>query len=209
MAREKTINREKSKPVESGPWHDAWLADRELAGLAGLVGGLKAEEPPFGLAEAVLGAVEPKRPSLWRRFWLSISRPRTVTIAPLRLLPAAALLLLLTAVPLLLLHEQTPVPHTAAVAQPVPVVFTFQGTAASSVQVIGSFNLWNPEGYEMKADPERGGWTLEVRLPAGRYEYSFLIDGERVAADPGAVFTKDDGFGNLNSVIYIGDGANI
>ncbi len=196
--------------MDAGPWEDPWLDDRELGDLAGLLRGLRTEEPPAGLAEAVLAEVAPKRPPLWRRWWLSLARPRTVTFSPARLLPAAAaLLLLVVAGPLFLSQENVPVETPAVVGNLAPVVFTFQGAAKSSVQVIGNFNLWNPQGYEMKADPERGVWTLEVLLPAGRYEYSFLVDGKQVVADPEAVFSKDDGFGNRNSVIYIDNGANI
>jgi hypothetical protein len=45
-------------------------------------------------------------------------------------------------------------------------------------------------------------WEVEVRLPLGRYNYAFLVDG-RLARDPGAPSTTDDGFGTPNSVLMV------
>lgn len=70
---------------------------------------------------------------------------------------------------------------------------------ASSVAVAGSWNEW-------QATPmtERDGtfFTL-VKLPPGRYEYMFIIDGQRWVPDPEAPLTRDDGFGRRNSVLDI------
>jgi 1,4-alpha-glucan branching enzyme len=67
---------------------------------------------------------------------------------------------------------------------------------ASGVQVIGDWNEWgglesaggllNPETGRMTCD-EEGFWTIpaDQGLEAGRYRYSFLIDGWRWMADPG------------------------
>ena len=83
------------------------------------------------------------------------------------------------------------------------MVFTLEADRAETVYVIGSFNLWNPKAHQMKRDVKTGVWQLEVTLPAGRHEYSFLIDGKVAVPDPNASFFKDDGFGSKNSVITV------
>lgn len=193
------------------PWDDAFLdEDRELYDMARQVGRLAGVDPPAGLPEAVLAAVSTKRISWWRRWLIWAGRPRTVSVSPFKLAGAAAMLVLV----LVVAYRFTGVDHVALQEQAagerlVPVVLTLNNPTAKSVDVIGSFNLWNPKGFQMKVDRRTGGWVIELRLPEGRHEYSFLIDGEKVLPDPRAVFTKDDGFGNRNSVVYVGGGSAI
>jgi hypothetical protein len=42
-----------------------------------------------------------------------------------------------------------------------------------------------------------------VRLPAGRHEYAFLVDGERWVADPNAPSSIEDEFGVESSVVTV------
>ena len=39
--------------------------------------------------------------------------------------------------------------------------------------------------------------------PAGRYEYQFLVEGERWVTDPLAVSRRPDGFGYQNAVVNL------
>ena len=55
----------------------------------------------------------------------------------------------------------------------------------------------------MQYDPEAGAWVLETRLPPGDHEYVFLVDGRQLVADPHAQVTRDDGFGNTNSIVFV------
>jgi hypothetical protein len=171
---------------------------------------LPQEEPPRDLAAAVLSQVKPKRVSVWSRFRQWVSAPRTYTISPLRLAPMAAVLI----VALVLIGRLTitaPEQQIANTQAPktVTIRFTFIDPQADSVALIGTFNLWSPERHIMHADKKNGVWELEVKLPAGRHEYSFLVDGRKAVPDPKAMFTKDDGFGNRNSVIIVENGSRI
>ena len=171
---------------------------------------LPQEEPPRDLASAVLKKIKPKQISMWQRFRQWATAPRTYTISPLRLAPLAAVLI----VALVLAGRLTtgvPDPKTADIQTPkmVTIHFTFADPTADSVALIGTFNLWSPERHVMHMDREKGTWELEVKLPAGRHEYSFLVDGRKTVPDPRAVFTKDDGFGNRNSIIIVENGSHI
>ena len=57
----------------------------------------------------------------------------------------------------------------------------------------------------MKKDETKGAWTLVLQLPAGRYEYAFVLDGQTIIPDPLAEFYEDDGFGNQNGVLIVGN----
>ena len=77
------------------------------------------------------------------------------------------------------------------------------GMNARSVAVIGSFNGWGADDAAMRFDDKAGAWILEARLPSGDHEYMFLVDGQKLMADPQAQMTRDDGFGNMNSIIFV------
>ena len=55
----------------------------------------------------------------------------------------------------------------------------------------------------MKWDESRKAWIVSLSLEKGRYEYAFLVDGEKIVPDPSALIDQDDGFGNKNSVLVI------
>jgi hypothetical protein len=127
-------------------------------------------------------------------------------VTPLKLASAAALIMILGMLPAVYLSRDG---HRFSSENPpqngIPVVLTFALPEARSVQVVGSFNSWRPQQCEMRKEPEGPTWTVTLRLPAGRYEYAFLVDGASILSDPGAVGYQDDGFGNLNSVLVVGN----
>ena len=51
--------------------------------------------------------------------------------------------------------------------------------------------------------PEPGGtWKATVWLPAGRYEYRFVVDGQWIS-DPSARECVQNTFGSTNSVLVV------
>jgi hypothetical protein len=177
----------------------------ELFVLARMLHMMPDREPPPDLAEAVVQSVEPKRISIWRRVYLWANTPRSITFSPIKLIPATAVIVLLAVALTVLLRptEQSLVSMDQGVRRSVPVMFSLKYPQARSVSLIGSFNQWNPEGFEMRA---RGGgefWVFEIELPEGRHEYAFLVDGKLVMADPSSPFSESDGFGNRNSIVYV------
>lgn len=78
--------------------------------------------------------------------------------------------------------------------------FTYYDPAAKAVYIAGDFNNWNTTATPMKRD-ERGIWSVVLRLPPGRYEYKFIVDGNWVA-DPFNPVTAGP-YGN--SVILVGE----
>lgn len=81
--------------------------------------------------------------------------------------------------------------------------FVFHDDSASSVSVAGEFNAWNQLATPLKRD-NRGLWSTEIELPrAGRFEYKFIINGQRWIEDPSNGMKAPDDFGGLNSVLVI------
>ena len=77
------------------------------------------------------------------------------------------------------------------------VRFEFHDPAARVVCLAGSFNDWDPRSHPMTAAPP-GRWQAELPLPAGQYEYLFVVDG-RWVADPGSPEPVPNPYGGLNS----------
>jgi chromosome partitioning protein len=82
------------------------------------------------------------------------------------------------------------------------VVFVTLYPRAESVQVAGDFNNWQPEQTPMHKVGESGVWQTKLELPAGRYRYRLVVDGQW-QQDPYNESTEVNPFGGLNSVVEI------
>ena len=72
---------------------------------------------------------------------------------------------------------------------------------AHDVYVAASFNEWHPQATPM-VSLGNGKWAKELALPAGRYEYRFVVDGEWIS-DPKAKECAPNPFGTVNSVLTV------
>ncbi len=95
-----------------------------------------------------------------------------------------------------------------AASQLVTVRFELHAPDADQVELVGTFNSWETGDIVLDGPDASGHWTATVELPEGRYEYLFLVDGERWLADPKATAVRPDGFGNMNAMIQVYDENN-
>ncbi|MBW2091522.1 MAG: glycogen-binding domain-containing protein [Deltaproteobacteria bacterium] len=186
---------------------------RDLQLLAGLIADIPEIEPPEEIMAEVMGRIRPKNLSQWQRFMRWLKAPKSLTFTPMQIAPACALITVLILAflfsPIQIFKRDSGTETAIKLAETgTPVVFSLDMPEASSVAVIGSFNQWSPNGYEMKRENERGSWTLVTSLKKGRYIYAFLVDGRLVVPDSQAVLHQDDGFGNKNSILIINNGGN-
>ncbi len=72
---------------------------------------------------------------------------------------------------------------------------------AKSVYVAGDFNDWKIDDKSMMKQ-EDGTWKLKVQLPAGRYRYRFVKDGEWIE-DPSNANRAINPYGQMDSLIEI------
>ena len=180
------------------------MQDRDLRRIAGMIANLPDREPPAEIIDSVMARIKPKKLGTLRALWRRMQVP--MTFAPLRMV-AASLALAFLAV--LLLVDRSPeqlsvtsVPQSANGSERT-VVFTLNMPGASRVELIGSFNRWKPGDSVMMWDETRKAWVLSLDLRKGRYEYAFLVDGEKVVPDPNALIYQNDGFGNKNSILIV------
>ncbi len=57
------------------------------------------------------------------------------------------------------------------------VEFALNVPEAREVHLAGSFNDWSTRSLPLKKDRD-GMWKVKVRLPKGRHEYKYFIDGK-------------------------------
>ncbi len=74
---------------------------------------------------------------------------------------------------------------------------------AHTVAIAGDFNGWNPQANILEDTEGDGIWTGTLKLEPGRYEYMFVLDGEKWFPDPNALRYVKDGFGNKNAILEI------
>jgi len=72
-----------------------------------------------------------------------------------------------------------------------------------TVAIAGDFNGWDPQANILKDTEGDGIWTGTLKLEPGRYEYMFVLDGEKWFPDPNALRYVKDGFGNKNAILEI------
>ena len=82
------------------------------------------------------------------------------------------------------------------------VRFSIKVQNAIKVAIAGSFNQWEKEKDLLSGPDGEGTWSIILPLADGRYEYLFVIDGERWIKDS-TVPSVDDGLGGKNSVISV------
>jgi hypothetical protein len=181
------------------------VEDPAMGKIKDAVRGMPTLDPPDILLQSVMRSVRAKRLSPWVRLLRWFQSPRSITITPLQLVPAAALLIAvcLTFAFHALRAEKG---NVALQGIRVPVVLALRFPEARAVAVIGSFNGWQPQGCTLKSADGEAHWTITLMLPMGRYEYAFVVDGEKIIPDPGAGLREDDGFGNQNAILFVGNG---
>lgn len=166
---------------------------------------------PVDLAARVMAAVKPKRQSVFTRLrrWLE-SRPMLGWEFGGAALAASVLFVTLAPQSMMLpadgsLHASSPLTlasHTPG-SDGGSLQFSLYAPQAHSVALIGDFNGWGSTA-EVKLKPSANGmWSVIVPLPAGRYQYAFLLDGQRWVTDPRAERHVNDDFGRQNAVITI------
>ena len=79
------------------------------------------------------------------------------------------------------------------------VVFVTLYPRAAKVQIAGDFNNWQPEKTEMAKVGESGIWQAKLKLPPGKHQYRFVVDGQW-QQDPYNEKSEINPFGGFNSV---------
>ncbi len=81
------------------------------------------------------------------------------------------------------------------------VTFSYSAPGASTVMLAGDFTGWQQAPLAMKKD-KSGLWKKAVSLPAGKYEYRLLVDGQW-QDDPHCVNRVPNQFGGQNCLCVV------
>ena len=83
------------------------------------------------------------------------------------------------------------------------LLFVFHDDTADTVSLAGDFNGWSQAATPLTRNGS-GLWSTEIVAPqAGRFEYKFIINGQRWIEDPSNGLKTPDNYGGLNSVLVI------
>jgi serine protease AprX len=83
------------------------------------------------------------------------------------------------------------------------VLFLFHDDHAHSVSLVCDFHGWDGQLTRLQRD-DHGLWRSElIAPPVGRYQYKFVVDGERWVEDPNNGMKAPDGYGGMNSILVI------
>jgi len=182
------------------------LLDEELRKIADKVKQIEYLDPPANLLPLVMDAIRNSGFPWHVRIYKWARSPRSITFTPLQVAVSAIVLIFCTTFILAQFIKTNQPVLIQSGHDRIPVLFSLNLADARSVAVIGSFNQWRPQGFEMQSSKDKQGtWKLTLNLPEGRYEYAFLIDGNRVIPDPRASLYQNDGFGNQNAVLILGN----
>lgn len=171
---------------------------------------------PAGLADRVMAEIGPPRQSALARLraWME-RRPLLGWEFAGAALAASALFVVLA--PLSLPPAGDALPQTA-LSSPVSSLtraahapaggsnalrFSLYAPQAGSVALVGDFNGWGGTSEVSLKPAGKGMWSAVVPLPSGRYQYAFLVDGQRWVTDPRAEQHVSDDFGRQNAVVTI------
>lgn len=158
--------------------------------------------PPVGLRNEIMASLSPKKPGWWSQLRQILLQPRTVTFVPIKWAPLLAGLLMLAVIPRLAsIDSSKEMVAKSEPAEKSALTLTFEHPDAQKVALIGTFNRWVP-GKRVRTEKQGNLWIFHLNVAPGRYEYAFLVDGQKVVPDPRAVFRRDNGFGTLNSIVY-------
>jgi chromosome partitioning protein len=82
------------------------------------------------------------------------------------------------------------------------VIFVTLYPRAHSVQIAGDFNNWQPSKTPLQKVGNSGVWQTKIKLPAGKYRYRLVVDGQW-QQDPYNELTESNPFGGFNSVVEV------
>ena len=82
------------------------------------------------------------------------------------------------------------------------VMFVTLYPRASSVQIAGDFNNWQPESSCMERIGDKGTWRAKMDLSRGRYRYRLVVDGQW-QQDPYNENMEMNPYGDYNSVLEV------
>ena len=79
--------------------------------------------------------------------------------------------------------------------------FVIYQSGVKQVEIAGSFTNW--ERIPLKPAGSSGYWEISLEIPSGEHIFSYILDGDKVLADPTIPDKEKDDFGTINSILVV------
>jgi 1,4-alpha-glucan branching enzyme len=83
------------------------------------------------------------------------------------------------------------------------IEFQIDLPAARAVSIVGDFNDWDRGRTPLVRVDGTARWRARIPLADGLYRYAFLVDGQRLVADPAHPVAPDPDFGTEVSLVSV------
>jgi len=129
-----------------------------------------------------------------------MQRPKFTFWVPKALGVAFAVSLLIL-VALYLTHRQPP----QTVFLPTPAKhqhrFVIYESGIKQVEIAGSFTNW--QRIPLQPAGSTGYWEITLEIPPGEHTFSYILDNNKILADPTIPVKEKDDFGTINSILVV------
>jgi hypothetical protein len=79
--------------------------------------------------------------------------------------------------------------------------FVIYQTGTRQVEIAGSFTNW--QRIPLLPDGSTGYWEITLEIPPGEHAFSYILDGNKILADPTIPVSEKDDFGTVNSILVV------
>jgi len=174
---------------------------QSLKGIITSLNSLSTQPAPENLAENIMAKISQKEIQIQSSWMDRIKKQISIPRLSLRLAGAAAVAIAVMFFAFTFVFN-TPDTYPICSAE-VQFSLKISDNKAHTVAIAGDFNGWNPQANILEDSDGDGIWTGTLKLEPGRYEYMFVLDGEKWFPDPNALRYVKDGFGNRNAILEI------
>ncbi len=200
---DKTLDADMSKQVDEH-LKSCPICNKEYQSLKEIIASLNSLSPqpvPENLTENIMAKISRKEIQI-QTSWMDLLKKRIpIPRFSFRLIGAAAVAVAVMFFAFTFIFNT---PDTSLICSAeVQFSLKINDNKAHTVAIAGDFNGWNPQANLLEDSEGNGIWTGTLKLEPGRYEYMFVLDGEKWFPDPNALRYVKDGFGNRNAILEI------
>ena len=79
--------------------------------------------------------------------------------------------------------------------------FVINQSGIKQIDIAGSFTNW--QRIPLQPAGSSGYWEITLEIPPGEHIFSYILDGDKILADPTIPAQEKDDFGTINSIIVV------
>ena len=79
--------------------------------------------------------------------------------------------------------------------------FVIYQSGIKQIEIAGSFTNW--KRIPLQPAGSAGYWEITLEIPPGEHAFSYILDGDKILADPTVATQEEDDFGTVNSILVV------